>query len=369
MNLSLVRHWQNLVFIVLFSSIFLSYYTGLWHFRAVTLIIGIVCLSWLALHSAARSTYAYISFFALLGLFASISALHNGGISLVVLLIMISQLSIAYCSLKFDAVADVLLAFYYLFLIFTVFLVGAYGFGAAEFDAVFHGVGRNGYSAILFALMIGYCILQTFRVRLIAVTPIVITFFSMLPLYGRSSILATGLVLIAVVHRRLGNRAYIGYIVAAVLIASTARYFGLDEILEYTNFRSGVDSERWGVISEWSISLKSVDLLMGVNLSALNTVINLDGNPHNAFLRLQSFFGAAVVAIFVLIFSSFYYLVMDRMYFFLAIFISIIVKCFFDTIFLIGDLDFLLYPVLFFVLFRNLFFDRIFRHSQLRSAK
>jgi len=285
--------------------------------------------------------------------------MHNGGISLVVLLVMISQLSIAYSLLRFDAAANVVVATYYAFLAFTVFLVVVFGFGAEEFDVILQGVGRNGYSAILFALMIGYCILQVLNSRIIAITPILITFLAMISLYGRSSIFATGIVLLAAVHRRLGSWTYIGYIVAPVVIVLSVQYFDFNEIFEYTNFRSGVESERWDVISEWLGALKPLDLLVGVNLSTLNTVNDLDGNPHNAFIRLQSFFGAAVFAVFILLFGSLYFLVVDQMYFFLVIFLAIIVKCFFDTIYLIGDLDFLLYPVLFYIAFRRFISDRM----------
>lgn len=365
----MMPNWQSFIFVAVFLFTFLSYYTGLWYFRGAILIIGTVCLSWLVLYSTPRSIYSLTLLFVLLGLFSLISSLHNGGVSVVVLLIMVSQLSIAYCALKFDGVAHVFVVSYYSFLAFTVFLVGAYGFGAEEFDRIFDAVGRNGYSAILFALMIGYCITQFYNSQIVSVTPILITFLVMFPLYGRSSIFAAGLVLVAVVYRRFRHRIYIGYIVTPVLFAISSRYFNLDDIFVYTNFRSGVDSERWDVINEWLEVVKPMDLLTGVNLSALNTVNGLDGNPHNAFLRLQSFFGAAVVAIFMLLFVTLYYLVLDRMYFFLVIFISIIFKCFFDIIFFIGDLDFLLYPVLFYVFFRKLFSERMCRQNLLRCMK
>jgi len=242
-------------------------------------------------------------------------------------------------------------------------MIMLFDYGKEDFNNFFSGVSRNGYSAILFALMIGYCIRQVATGKAISIFLILLTFLVMFPLYGRTSILATGMVLLGSIFRKVGHRFYIYYLLLPILIGIGLQVFDLTDltdIVDMTNFRSGVDSERWAVIEEWLDGLGPLSLLTGVDLSTLDKVNELDGNPHNAFIRLQSIFGAGILVLIGVLVASFWYLVLDSKYFLLLLFVTIIFKSFFDIIFFVGDLDFLLYPVLFYVFFRRYFSDRTF---------
>ena len=344
----------NFLLSIPFVSFFLSYYYGTSYSRAASLVFGFACLFGLRIQNKVVMKYVLITIIAPLLIFALINVQHSEGVSVVVVSVLLAQLAISFYLIENIKIAFVVDYFFYFFLAFTIFSVVVLGYGPEEFDVFFSGVGRNGYSAILFALSVGYCVRRVLSSREISILLIALTTAVMVPLYGRSSLMASAILMVAVLVRRFRFQSlYFGLalLLPASLELDLTNVF--DSITTMTNLKSGLESERWDVINEWLAKMSYGDFFIGYDLNKLETVKMLDGNPHNFFLRLHSFFGVSVfVLIFILMYSVFC-LFKDRRFFLLCVFASIFIKIFFDIIFFIGDQDFLLYPVLFYPIFRS----------------
>lgn len=296
--------------------------------------------------------------------FALIDGWNTEFKSLAVPFSFLSSLGIAWYTLEYRKSRIVFEYFFYGYLGLTVFLILVRGYGPAEFDDFFLGIGRNGYSAILVAAGCGYVVSR--EVRALPTSPLLmgVALACSVVLYGRSSITALTVLFAVVAFKRaprlsaLAMVAVIGLIVYGYELLETLNQ--LD-----TNFRAGVDSERWDMLTEYQQGLNAKTIGLGVDLRTLPTVVQNDGNPHNAFLRLHSSIGASTL----LFASSFVWsiasLISQRMWLLLASLLVILFRAFTDIILIFGTVDLFFMPLLFYPFFQ-VYFPRQSVHAARR---
>ena len=327
---------------------FLGYYYSEYYFRIPIILFGIYLLI---------NSRDYIFNKAVFNLviiaipFSIINFIDTDGKSLFLLLILVSHLYISGFIFFNSPAKIVIIQSYYIFLSLTLILVFLFDYGPEEFNSFFLGVSRNGYSAFLFSLYMAYCLIKYSEKKEISLTLSALTFFLMIPLYGRSSIVATGIVVAAVFLKKLRFCHAIGLLAIFTLLSFFKDYMIWDVNVPIANFASGVESERFDILAEWSNKLSIQTALMGVNLKELQTVVLLNGDAHNGFLRLHSFWGIGVLPIFFYIFKSFFLLVIEKKYLIVTLLISILFKISLDTILFVSDLDYFLMPIIFYSIF------------------
>lgn len=344
------------LFLISIVSVFLTYYFSNSLFRIVSILFGVLCF-WCYIKRGLRG--ASTAFFAIVSpllFFSLFNIINTLGISAVAFFILIFQFAIALYFVGNARGSSLVSFIYVIFLFLTIYNIVFNDYGPLEFDSFFSGVGRNGYSALLFSFLVGYCVERVLNEKPVSIILVALGFFVMIPLYGRSSIIAAGIVLLGSILKGAGRFGYFCLIIFIVVI-----FWGGDQISNYsnimdaTNFRSGTDSERWDVFSEWVVSLDVANILIGADLTKLSTVVALDGNPHNSFIRLHSFFGISLIILIAVLLVSMALMTYDKQFFLICIFFAIVFKCFFDIIYFVGDQDFLLYPILFYAFFRSHF--------------
>lgn len=358
------------LFSISIASVFLTYYLSNSLFRIVSILFGCLCFWYCIKRGSRAASTALFAIVSPLLLFSLLNIINTSGISAVAFFVLIFQFAIAWYFV-WNARGSSLVSFVYvIFLLFTIYNIVLNDYGPLEFDSFFSGIGRNGYSALLFSFLVGYCVERVLNEKPVSIILVALGFFVMIPLYGRSSIIAAGIVLFGSILKGAGRFSYFYLIIFIVVI-----FWGGDQISNYsnildaTNFRSGTDSERWDVFNEWVVSLDVANILIGTDLTKLSTVVALDGNPHNSFIRLHSFFGISLIVLIALLLMSMALMTYDKQFFLICIFLAIVFKCFFDIIYFIGDQDFLLYPVLFYVFFRSHFLKKFEFDARPKSVK
>lgn len=173
---------------------------------------------------------------------------------------------------------------------------------------------------------------------------------------GRSGIIAF---LILLFLKIATLKKYILYFIAAFIplliyfFNSDSLYFLSESLFSRFHLMSGEDEPRLGVLLSYTERLQNsfYDLLFGVDLRGLDVVNELEGNPHNSFISLHSYFGL-VPMLFVVYFalSSSTKLFLSKEFPLLLLLISIIVRSSTDIALFYGALDPIFFAIYFTVI-------------------
>lgn len=265
--------------------------------------------------------------------------------SLIVPLCFLGGVGCAWYGLEFGRTRAVLEVPFYAYLALTIYLIGVKGYGPEQFNEFYVGASRNGYAAILFATACGYVISRAVRGRRPSLLLLAAAFGCSIPLYGRSSIVALAIVFAAVAAKRWSGVFVLVVTTAAAVIALW--YVEIASLANLTNFKVGLESDRWQIISDYLFSLNPRSLLMGVRFGDVNSILENGGSPDIAFLRLHSFLGIAAFAFLGLFVMSAVTLVRNRFFLLFCVLLAILFRAFTDVILLFGTVDYFLTPVLF----------------------
>jgi hypothetical protein len=330
---------------------FLSFYLSNTPLRLASIAFGTVL--YIGMFAASRNTplkTASIILFAISVPFAIANAWVSDFKSLVVPFAFLSSLAGAWYALEYRKTRTLFEFAFWLYLAMTMYLIVIRGFGPDDFDDFFSGIGRNGYSAILVAAACGYIVSR--EVRHLPSSPVLMgaALVASIFLYGRSSI-ASLAAIFAVVALNRAPRISTIVIVAAIcfVLFDFAEIQSLNQL--DTNFKSGVESERWDMIDEYRRALDGHTFVSGVSLATLPTVVAYDGNPHNAFLRLHSYLGISAL-IFILIFIwSVVRLAGEKRLLLLTVLVAVLFRAFTDIILIFGTADLFFMPLLLYPFF------------------
>jgi len=269
--------------------------------------------------------------------------------ALIVPFCLLGGIGCAWFSLEFGKTFYTFELPFYCFLSITLYLFVGRGYGPAQFNVVFSGISRNGYSAILFSAECGYLISRSVRQLKPSVILAGLAFACSFPLYGRSSIVAIGMLLAASVMSRWPRLAVIVGIFSALTLVFG--YVELTSIANLTNFVGGLESDRWGILDEYSSWLNPRTLLLGVPFGEVQAIQWNAGSPDMAFLRLHSYLGLAMFFLVFLFGASAVYLTKERRWLLVTVLFAVIFRAFTDVILLFGNIDLFFIPVLFFPYF------------------
>jgi hypothetical protein len=265
--------------------------------------------------------------------------------SLIVPICFLASVGCAWFACEFDRTRVLFELPFYIYLAITVFLIVVLGYGPAEFNTVYSGISRNGYSAILFATACGYVISRVRRGLHPSLLLLGCAVACTIPLYGRSSIAAMAVLFAAAAMQRWPRFALLSAVLAAVFIAVGS--IGID-LLASTNFRGGVESERWTIIDEYLSLLNPRTVAFGVPFDDVWAIRENGGSPDIAFLRLHSYLGIGVVFFLSLFFVSAWRLVAERQYLLLGVCIAVMFRASTDVILMFGTVDYFFAAVLVF---------------------
>jgi len=271
--------------------------------------------------------------------------------SLIIPLSFLSGLGTAWYTFEYRKTKAIFEYCFYGYLGLTVYLIVVRGYGAAEFDEFFLGIGRNGYSAILVATACGYVVSRELRALPSSAVLIGVALACSVVLYGRSSITALAVLFAAVAFKRAPKLSTL--IMIALIGLAIYGYELLNTLNQLdTNFKAGVDSERWDILAEYRQALNPQTIGLGVDLRTLPTVVENDGNPHNAFLRLHSTIGVSALLFVSIFLWSIVSLIRQSMWLLLAVLIIILFRAFTDIILVFGTVDVFFVPLLFYPFFQ-----------------
>jgi hypothetical protein len=346
---------------------FLSFYLSNTPLRLGSIAFGTVL--YIGMLAASKNTplkTASIVLFVISLPFAIANAWLSDFKSIVVPFAFLSSLAGAWYALEYQKTRAIFEYAFWLYLAMTIYLIVVRGFGPGEFDDFFSGIGRNGYSAILVATACGYIVSR--EVRRLPSSPVLIgaALVASIFLYGRSSIATLG-VIFAVVALKRAPRLSTIVIAAAIcfVVFDFAEFQSINEL--DTNFKSGVDSERWDMIDEYRRALDGHTFVSGVSLATLPTVVANDGNPHNAFLRLHSYLGISALIFFLIFIWSVVRLTDEKRLLLLTVLVAVLFRAFTDIILIFGTADLFFMPLLLYPFFEFYWPQRLSTASLPRS--
>jgi hypothetical protein len=288
--------------------------------------------------------------------FALLTAFRSDFRSIVVPFCFVSSVGISWFAFEQRCTRLIFELPFFLYLALTAYLVVVAGYGPAEFNDFFAGIGRNGYSAILVALTCGYVLSRSLQGRDPSVVVLLLAFALSFPLYGRSSITA-----LAIVAASCGLLRWPKLTLAILAVGATASawltYELSDLIQTTTNFKAGLISDRWQILDEYISALNPLTALTGVDMRNLPAVVENDGSPDISVLRLHSYLGLPSVFFFVAIVSSGWALLRDRRYLILGVFVAILFRSLTDIILLFGTVDLFFIPAILFPLYKRYWTD------------
>jgi hypothetical protein len=275
--------------------------------------------------------------------------------SLLVPLCFLSAVGSSWYALEFRKTALVFEMPFYFYLGLSAFLVFGKSYGAVEFNEFFAGIGRNGYSAILVAMTAGYVISRTARAKRPSLLVLLCALVVAIPMYGRSSIISLGFLCAALtIIRRPTFAILMVLLIASALLAYlwvALEY--LDLLTSATNFKAGLISDRWQMLGQYLDALNPRTLLTGVDMRELPAVVENDGSPDMALLRLHSFLGLSAFFYLVAMAYSAIFLLRTRQLILLSILVTILFRSFTDIILMFGVVDLFFMPVLLFPMYQR----------------
>lgn len=188
-----------------------------------------------------------------------------------------------------------------LFSLLLLYLHFIMGFGPNDFNHVFQRYSRNGVGAVLLAFSLGYVWYSYEKKIRPSLVLGVIIFLLMLPLYGRANIFGGAVVFVLILYLNFG---FVGLFFLTLLFTG-GLVAGFGHISEYlvakTNFGAGLESPRSEMLEGYVRATDIGSVILGTDLSIVESIVDHGGNSHNAFLRTHSYFGfIGLVLIFML---------------------------------------------------------------------
>lgn len=161
---------------------------------------------------------------------------------------------------------------------------------------------------------------------------------------GMSLLLLLGSIILIGEGRRLGITFFM-IIVLCVLLYSTRVLLGL--WYESSNFSSKqLESARYTIWNSYFKSLSICDIIYGKDLNTVPLIREWDGNVHNSYLKFHARVGLiGVIPFLLLLLRSLVIIIKDNRILFIPV-IALLIRIFFDSDMLIGELDFVLYTIL-----------------------
>lgn len=273
--------------------------------------------------------------------------------SLILPLCFLATTGCAWFALEFNRTRLLFELPFYAYLGITVFLIVVLGYGPAEFNEVYSGISRNGYSAILFATACGYVISRVKRGLRPSLLLLACALACTIPLYGRSSIAAVAVLFAAAAMHRWPRFAIVSGLFATIVIVIGS--IGIDALAQATNFKGGIESDRWVIIDEYLSLWNPRTLVFGVPFDDVWAIRQNGGSPDIAFLRLHSYLGIGVLFLLGYFAMSAWTLLRERQYLLIGVFLAVMFRASTDVILMFGTVDYFFMPVLLFIAFSRYF--------------
>jgi hypothetical protein len=347
---------------VSFPLALLAFYAASTPLRLLTVAIQVTAFAYLLPVSDNRALKTLCLSLVVLCLPAAIANLaETEAKSLIVPLCFLGGVGCAWMAFEFDRTRMLFEYPFYAYLGVTVFLIVVRGYGPGEFNEVYLGISRNGYSAILFATACGYVISRDWRGLRPSLLLLACALACTIPLYGRSSIAAMALLFAVVAMKRWPRLAiFIGIVAITLIILGS---IGLEALAGATNFKGGIESDRWIILDEYGSLLNPRTLIFGVPFDEVWAIRENGGSPDIAFLRLHSYLGIGAFFFLAWFAVSAWTLLSERRYLLLGVLAAVMFRASTDVILLFGTVDFFFVAVLFYPAFSR-YWNRPFR-SQL----
>ncbi len=192
----------------------------------------------------------------------------------------------------------------YLFFIFVI-IVGLI-FNLDKPDPIAHIIpwsSQNGITSYLIVIHISYAIVYYLRHEKLPIFLTIILFVITIYGLGRGSIIISGIILVVslIVNHFLNKRSIIRNLVyipiyCVVILLLCMQYYNyeseVDLIIERSKFSQNMaDDPRQNMLNEYVNKLDIWSTLFGSSFEGTSIQKYYDGNPHNSFIRVHSFYG------------------------------------------------------------------------------
>jgi hypothetical protein len=178
-------------------------------------------------------------------------------------------------------------------------------------------VSRNGITSVLIVCQIVFCFISYLYNKkfplLSSVLVVILCFYGL----GRGSIIVSILLLLfGVILNVINSKSYKVKIFALIFISGLIVYFSynsetiimlenIEEGLNKTQFGQGyTDEARLGMNAEYISNLNTWNFLFGSSYKNTSIEKYFNGNPHNSFIRLHSYYGIFGITVLLMVISS-----------------------------------------------------------------
>ncbi|WP_285425067.1 hypothetical protein [Pseudomonas sp. efr-133-TYG-103a] len=266
--------------------------------------------------------------------------------------ILLGCFGVAWFTLDYEKTAVFFEYPFYLMLAFSLYLIVVEGYGPSQFNNLLEGSSRNVYSGALIALASGYIYSRVLTGKVIALWPLFLVVVISIPLYSRNGLVISVLLFSFVLIKRSPIAAAVCAFLSMVAVALFWSQI-MDAVMVDTNLGAGLTSDRFKIAGDFLAHLNFLNVLKGTDLSQVDAVVDFGGNPHNAYIRLQSFYGAALLPFLVVVFVSLIQLLVDKKYLLAFVLFLYLFRAYFDIFYLFNLFDFLVFPLVFHWYFRR----------------
>ncbi|MDO9145882.1 MULTISPECIES: hypothetical protein [Comamonadaceae] len=199
------------------------------------------------------------------------------------------------------------LKYFYWIFVFAIAIGLAAHWGDPEpFELMIPGAGGNGLPSYLIVVQIGYSLTSYLKFNRLpiasSIATLLVAFFGL----GRGSILIGALILIFSIFvnastSKSDRKITIRFVGIIALLLSVYLYSNYEKIgsalellIEQSKFSQGVfDESRGQIIADYMNKINEWTLIFGASYDNTSIAHYFDGNPHNSFIRVHSFYGVA----------------------------------------------------------------------------
>lgn len=267
-------------------------------------------------------------------------------------ILVLTYFGIAFIPLNIKLNYSLYKAFIYIIILFFVFNI----ISGVNPNDIFV-VSRN-FISVLLLIGLGYYIISCFQNEkvpslLIFILSLAISIWAT----GRGGIIVFSLLLFTypfLVDIKLSSKLII---LSGIMILSVLAYFYLYNILfEFGLGRfddMGLEGDRTLMNTQYlSNAISSpFNMIFGCNLNEIPSILEVDNNPHNSFIRLHVYYGIIgfILIIFALTFSLLKYITKKEILYFVLL-SAILLRSFLDSLAFHGPLDPLIYFLIFYTI-------------------
>ncbi len=331
-----------------------AFYLGDLLFRSLAVIVGCVVFILMIWWAPKRNIIVLSSFWTVICLVAAINMVWSDHRSLFLVLIFFSCLGVSWAAFEFQLTKYLYEYVFIMFLALTFFLVFLFGYGYKEFNVFLEGSSRNVYSALMLASAVGYVLSVIYRGEKPALFLIVLFVMLSYPLYGRSAIFFSVVLLFSVLFFYYRKTLFFCLFCFVLFLVFSYIYFDgqIDGYARGTNFEAGLESERFDMLADYFKGLDVNGVFFGGDFTVYPSIEARGGNPHNAFLRLHGYWGVGISILLFLFFVSQILAVQDKRAMIAFIAFLILARSFFDIVYLFNLFDYLFFPAILYFFYR-----------------